>query len=97
MPPDKVSQIETDLLNESRLLDLKIHILDVSPKSDYDFTEFFYNIRKGIISHSSGVGDVMHSIIMKNNDIDQILTFDEKDDFKKIPGLTVFHPRDIKL
>ena len=30
---------------------------------------------------------------MKNNGIDYILTFDEKDDFKQIPGLTVFHPR----
>ena len=39
----------------------------------------------------------MHSIIMKNNGIEQILTFDEKDDFKKIPGFTVLHPKDIKL
>jgi len=34
---------------------------------------------------------------MKNNRVAEILTFDEKDDFKKIPDLTVLHPRDIKL
>jgi len=32
---------------------------------------------------------------MKNNGITDILTFDEKRDFKEIPGLTVFHPKDI--
>jgi len=34
---------------------------------------------------------------MKNNGIADILTFDEKDDFKQIPGLTVLHPRDIRI
>ena|SRR5258708_5391833 len=47
--------------------------------------------------YHSGVGDVIHSVIMKNNGISQILTFDERDDFKQIPDLTVLHPRDIKI
>jgi len=34
---------------------------------------------------------------MKNNGIDEILTFDEKDDFKQIPDLTVLHPKDITI
>jgi predicted nucleic acid-binding protein len=34
---------------------------------------------------------------MKNNGVDQILTFDEKGDFKQIPDLTVLHPKDIKI
>lgn len=97
MDSNSVSEIEKDLLNECRLLNVKIQFADVSPVKDYDFKEFFYHIRKGILTYDSGVGDVMHSIIMKNNNIKQILTFDEKDDFKKIPNLTVLHPRDIKL
>ncbi len=44
-----------------------------------------------------GVGDVIHSVIMNNNGGADILTFDEKDDFKKIPDLTVLHPRDVTL
>ena len=97
LDPVLVSEIEKDLLNECRLLNIKIHFAEVSPVKNYDFKEFFYHIRKGILSYNSGVGDVMHSIIMKNNDIKQILTFDEKDDFKKIPDLTVINPRDVKL
>lgn len=76
---------------------VKLLLLEVSPDKQYDFAEFFYHVRQGILSYHSGVGDVIHSVIMQNNGINQILTFDEKDDFKQIPGLTVFHPKDIKL
>jgi predicted nucleic acid-binding protein len=43
------------------------------------------------------VGDIIHSVIMKNNGLEVILTFDEKSDFKQIPGLTVLHPKDVRL
>jgi predicted nucleic acid-binding protein len=91
-----VAEIESQLVNEKRLQNLKIEFVDVSPQDDYDFAEFFYHVRQGILKYHSGVGDIIHSIIMKNNDITYILTFDEKDDFKKIPGLTVMHPKDIR-
>ncbi len=92
-----VAEIESQLVSEKRLKDLKIQIIEVSPKRDYDFAEFFYHVKQGILKYHSGVGDVIHSVIMKNNGISQILTFDEKDDFKQIPDLTVLHPRDIKI
>ena len=92
-----VAEIESQLVSEKRLRGLKIQIIEVSPKRDYDFAEFFYHVRQGILKYHSGVGDVIHSVIMKNNGISQILTFDEKDDFKQIPDLTVLHPRDIKI
>ena len=47
----KVAEIESDLINEKRLRDLKIKFVEVSPKSDYDFTEFFYHIRNGILKY----------------------------------------------
>ncbi len=71
--------------------------MNVSPKIDYDYTEFFYHIRQGILQYHSGVGDIIHSVVMKNNGIKNILTFDEKGDFKEIPGLTVLHPKDINI
>jgi len=92
-----VAEIESQLVNEKRLSDLKIQLIDVSPKRDYDFAEFFYHVKQGILKYHSGVGDVIHSVIMKNNRISDILTFDEKDDFKQIPDLTVLHPKDIKI
>ncbi len=92
-----VAEIESQLVSEKRLGGLKIQITEVSPSKDYDFAEFFYHVKQGILRYHSGVGDVIHSVIMKNNGISQILTFDEKDDFKQIPDLTVLHPRDVKI
>jgi len=92
-----VADIESQLRSERRLKSLKIEVVEVSPQKDYDFTEFFYHIRQSILKYHSGVGDIIHSVIMKNNGITDILTFDEKDDFAKIVGLTVLHPRDVKL
>jgi predicted nucleic acid-binding protein len=92
-----VAEIESQMVSEKRLKNLKIHIVDVSPQRDYDFAEFFYRVKQGILKYHSGVGDIIHSVIMKNNGIADILTFDEKDDFKQIPDLTVLHPRDIRI
>lgn len=92
----EVAEKENRLVNERRLRGLRIQFVDVSPEENYDFEEFFYHVRQGILEFHSGVGDVIHSVIMKNNGIETILTFDEKDDFKQIPGLTVLHPKDIK-
>jgi len=92
----EVWEKENQLVNERRLRGLRIHFVDVSPDKEYDFDEFFYHVRQRILQFHSGVGDVIHSVIMKNNGIENILTFDEKNDFKQIPGLTVLHPKDIK-
>ena len=93
MSAAEVADIEQRLFIES-FGNLKLHFKDVSPDKNYDFDRFFYDVREGILQYHSGVGDVIHSVIMKNNGVDFILTFDEKDDFKQIPGLTVFHPKD---
>jgi predicted nucleic acid-binding protein len=97
MDRGEVADVEGQLVSERRLKGLKIHFAEVSPQKDYDFTEFFWHVRQGILKYHSGVGDIIHSVIMKNNNITEILTFDEKDDFKQIPGLIVLHPKDIKI
>ncbi len=93
----EVAQIEIQLVSEKRLRNLKIYFAEVSPQKDYDFVEFFYDVRQGILKYRSALGDVIHSVIMKNNGITKILTFDETNDFKQIPGLTVLHPKDIRI
>jgi predicted nucleic acid-binding protein len=97
MDRGEVAELENQLVNVRRLNDLKICLCEVSPEKDYDFAEFFYHVRQGILKYHSGVGDVIHSVIMKNNAIAKILTFDEKGDFKQIPDLTVIHPRDVRI
>ena len=93
MSPEAVTEIERRLFTES-FRNLRLHFLKVSPEKDYDFPGFFHDVREGILNYHSGVGDVIHSVIMKNNGVDYILTFDEKSDFRQIPGLTVLHPKD---
>jgi len=90
--PGEVSRIERRLLAHG-VGGVPVRRLNVSPDPTYDFTRFFADVREGILRYHSGVGDVIHSVIMKNHGIDSILTFDEKSDFKQIPGLTVIHPR----
>ena len=97
MDRGEVADVEGQLVSERRLKGLKIFFAEVSPQKDYDFTEFFWHVRQGVLKYHSGVGDIIHSVIMKNNGITEILTFDEKDDFKQIRGLTVLHPKDIKI
>lgn len=97
MKRGSVAELENQLVNERRVGALKLYVCDVSSKKDYDFSEFFYHVRQGILNYHSGVGDIIHSVIMKNNNITEILTFDEKDDFKQIPDLIVIHPKDVRL
>jgi predicted nucleic acid-binding protein len=96
MNPGEVAEKENQLANERRLRGLRISFVKVSPEKDYDFEEFFYHVRQCILEYHPGVGDAIHSVIMKNNRIETILTFDE-DDFKKIPDLTVLHPKNVKI
>jgi predicted nucleic acid-binding protein len=70
----EVAEMESQLVSERRLQKLKIHLVDVSPDKDYDFVEFFFHVKQSILKYHSGVGDVIHSVIMKNNGIAEILT-----------------------
>ena len=92
-----VAEIETQLVSEKRLGNLKIYFAEVSPQRDYDFPGFFYHVRQGILKYHSGLGDIIHSVIMRNNAIADILTFDEQDVLKQIPDLTVLHPKDVRI
>jgi predicted nucleic acid-binding protein len=49
-----VAEIESQLVNEKRLNGLKIQIIEVSPNRDYDFAEFFYHVKQGILKYHSG-------------------------------------------
>ncbi len=46
MDRGEVAEIESQLVSERRLKNLKIHIVEVSPQKDYDFVEFFYHVRR---------------------------------------------------
>jgi predicted nucleic acid-binding protein len=60
-----VGDIESQLVSERRIQNLKLHFVEVSPDKDYDFTEFFYHVKQSILKYHSSVSDVIHSVIMK--------------------------------
>jgi predicted nucleic acid-binding protein len=43
----EVALIESQLASERRLKNIKIQIIEVSPRKDYDFVEFFFHVRQG--------------------------------------------------
>ncbi len=87
MDRDKVITIVSDLIRRGRIEDSKIKLIDLSPRADYDFSEMCSDLQDGIINYTVGFQDVLHTIIMKNNNIDTILTFDSG--FRDIDGLNV--------
>ncbi len=46
----EVGNIESRLVSERRLHNLKIHFVEVSPDKEYDFPEFFYHVKQSILS-----------------------------------------------
>lgn len=64
----------------------------------YDFPTFFVDIRDIILDTKprQGIADTIHTVIMKNNKIKDIVTFN-KDDFKNVEGINAIGPEDKKL
>jgi hypothetical protein len=50
----EVAELESQLVSERRLNELKIFFAEVSAQKDYDFTEFFWHVRQGILKYHSG-------------------------------------------
>jgi predicted nucleic acid-binding protein len=55
MPLGTVAEIESQLMSERRLKNLKIQLVEVSPDKNYDFAEFFYHVRQSILKYHSGL------------------------------------------
>ena len=91
MKPGKVREIEEQIIHTERIRSLKIHLLDASPLKNYSVREFLYHVHKVILAYHPGLGDAMHWVIMKNNNIRKILTLDTKG-FAMMPGLEVIEP-----
>jgi predicted nucleic acid-binding protein len=90
-----VAEIANEFTNNHKLGEFRVEILNVHPKKSYRFNNFFDDIREKMILYNPGFGDTIHIVIMKNNNIIEILTFDAKKDFKIIPGIVAIDPKDI--
>lgn len=91
-----VAQIVNNFVKLPKLGQCEIKIIDVSPRKKYRFNNFFDDIKEKMILYNPGWGDAIHCVIMKNNNIVEILTFDSKKDFS-ITGLTVIDPKNVVI
>jgi predicted nucleic acid-binding protein len=69
-------------------------IISVSLKKDYSFEEFFYEVQETLLKYKGSLGDVIHSVVMKNNKIDTILSTDSE--FEGMKDLYVINPLKLK-
>ncbi len=86
----KVSNYIQYLMRKKRIGDVCFKIVSVSLKKDYTFSEFFYEVQEKLMKYKGSLADVIHSVIMKNNEINTILTTDSE--FEGMKGIYVINP-----
>jgi len=59
-------------------------------RKNYTFEKFFYEIQERQLKFKGSLGDVIHGIIMRNNNIKNILSIDS--DFEGMKEVIVFNP-----
>ena len=98
-----VSEAEVHRVANSLLLTNKIDkkysftMVDVKGKQKgYTFEDFFLDIQTVLLSTTPrpGIADAMHAIIMENNKIKNIVTFD-KGDFENIEKVVALEPEEV--
>ena len=86
----KVAEFIQKLQREKRVFETKFLFIEVSKKQGYDFEEFFFQLQKMILQYKGGIADSIHSSIMKNNNINTILTTDSH--FEGMKGIISINP-----
>lgn len=94
MPNKKVALLHNGITKTSSISGFEIKIISIKR---YTIDQLFLDVREIMTIYSPGWGDAIHCVVMRKNKITQILSTDEKDDFKIIPGLELLHPHDINV
>lgn len=87
-----VAGIASALLRGKRLRSLKITLIEVSPRKNYNFDDFFVEVGELALTYRLDLADAIHALIVRNHKIEQILSFDENFALKGVAGCTVIHP-----
>ena len=93
-PKTTARQINT-ITKNSEIEGFEFQVLSTSPSSKYSFDQFWIDVGENMSLYNPGWGDSVHCVIMKNNDIENIVSLDTKDDFEIVRGITLMHPKDI--
>jgi predicted nucleic acid-binding protein len=88
--PTKVWRYIQELERTKRIEEMKFDFIKVNKKKKYDFEEFFYEVQKTQLKYKGALGDAIHVVIMKNNEIKTLLTTDNE--FEGMKGMIVINP-----
>ncbi|MCK5096278.1 MAG: type II toxin-antitoxin system VapC family toxin [Candidatus Pacebacteria bacterium] len=95
--PKAVAKKLNKINRENCISGFNFEIVPTSPDSAYTFEDFWVSVSENMNLYNPGWADAVHCVIMKNNSIKEILSMDGKDDFEIVSGITLIHPKDVKL
>jgi len=95
IPQETIFKDLSDMMRRKKIRNkFPFLIIDVEgSKKKYTFSDFFVEMQEALLNARPGISDVMHYVIMKNNNIKRIFTTNEKD-FRKFTEITVLTPVD---
>ena len=89
--PSKVANYIQELMRTNELDEISFEwVKTEGKKKNYSFEKLFYETQQKQLKFKGSLGDVIHGIIMKNNNIKNILSIDS--DFEGIKEVIVFNP-----
>lgn len=89
--PSKVAKYIQEIMRTSEIDEIKFEwIKTEGNRKNYTFEKFFYEIQQRQLNFKGSLGDVIHGVIMKNNNVKNIVTIDS--DFDSMKEVIVFNP-----
>ena len=89
--PSKVANYIQELMRTNEIDEISFEwVKTEGKKKKYTFEKFFYEIQQRQLKFKGSLGDVIHGVIMKNNNIRNILSIDS--DFEGMKKVIVFNP-----
>jgi len=89
--PVKVAKFVQEIMRINEIDEIKFDWVKIEGKrKNYTFEKFFYEIQERQLKFKGSLGDVIHGVIMTNNNIKNILTTDLE--FNGMKEVNVFNP-----
>ena len=89
--PSGVAKFVQEIIRINEIDEIKFNWIKIEGKiKNYTFEKFFYQIQERQLKFKGSLGDVIHGVIMTNNNIKNILTTDSE--FSGMKEVNVFNP-----
>ena len=90
--PKATARKVNSIIQKGEIEHFRFRLVPTSPDNEYDFDQFWIDVSQNMTLYNPGWGDAIHCVIMANNKIKNIVSMDQKDDFRIVPGLDLIDP-----